>query len=41
MVDKGKPEEVASLQGWLTGVRFYTVAEVAGGCGSPRCRCTG
>ena len=30
MVDKGKPEEVASLQGRLTGVRFYTVAEVAG-----------
>ena len=29
MVDKGKPEEVASLQGRLTGVRFYTVAEVA------------
>ena len=22
MVDKGKPEEVASLQGRLTGVRF-------------------
>jgi excisionase family DNA binding protein len=30
MVDKGKPEEVASLEGRLTGVRFYTVAEVAG-----------
>lgn len=29
MADQGKPEEVASMQGRLTGVRFYTVAEVA------------
>ncbi|HEU5483715.1 MAG TPA: helix-turn-helix domain-containing protein [Microlunatus sp.] len=29
MADKGKPEDVTPLQGRLTGVRFYTVAEVA------------
>lgn len=29
MADKDKPEEVTSLQGRLTEVRFYTVAEVA------------
>lgn len=27
--DRGKSEEVTSLQGRLTSVRFYTVAEVA------------
>ena len=29
MADKGKPDDVTSMQGRLTGVRFYTVAEVA------------
>lgn len=29
MADQGKPEEVTPLGGRLTGVRFYTVAEVA------------
>ena len=30
MADQGKPDEVTPMQGRLTGVRFYTVAEVAG-----------
>jgi excisionase family DNA binding protein len=29
MTEKGKPEDVTSLPGRLTGVNFYTVAEVA------------
>lgn len=29
MADERNPDEVASLQGRLTGVQFYTVAEVA------------